>query len=76
MVSDAGLTLKELAPNLLKLSLIENKILSMAVRMPTRQAIPTAMMSRVRKDRKKLDFIDPTASFTFSLKSMMVKNEW
>ena len=54
MVSCAGRILKVFAPNLLKLSLIENKMASMAVSIPTRQVIPTAIISNVKTDLKRL----------------------
>jgi hypothetical protein len=48
----------ELAPNLLKLLLIEKSIASIAVKIPTRHVIPIAMMSNVSKDLRKLDLIE------------------
>lgn len=60
----------ELAPILLKLLLIENKMVSMAVRIPTRQVIPTAMISKVSKARTKLDLIDRSETLIFSARSM------
>lgn len=41
-------------------------MLSIAVSIPTRQLIPTAMISNVSSDLKKLSLIDPKATFTFS----------
>ena len=61
-----GLILIELAPNLLKLSLIENSIESMAVKIPTRQVIPTAMISNVSEVLRKLAFKEYSAILMFS----------
>ena len=58
--------LYELAPSLLKLSLKENKRVSIAVRIPTKQAIPTEIINRVNNDLKKLSLIEPKAIFIFS----------
>ena len=66
MFSLRGRILKELAPSLLKLSFIENKMLSIAVKMPTRQVIPTAMIINVRHVLIKLVFSDLRANLIFS----------
>lgn len=58
---------KELAPILVKLSLMVLSTLSIAVRIPTKQVMPTAMISSVKNDRKKLSFIDRKAIFMFSV---------
>lgn len=58
--------LYELAPSLLKLSLRENKRVSIAVRIPTKQAIPTEIIKSVNNDLKKLSLIEPKAIFMFS----------
>jgi len=67
MFSLAGRILKELAPNLEKLSLMENKTLSMAAKIPTKHVIPTAMISRVSEDLNKLVFKDCKANNMFSV---------
>jgi hypothetical protein len=54
------------APSLLKLSDIEKRIASMAVKIPTRQVIPTAMIINVSSDLSKLAFMDINASLIFS----------
>jgi len=51
-----------------KLSLIENKIASIAVRIPTKHIMPTAMIIKVRNDLKKLVLRDKNAIFIFSRK--------
>ena len=38
----------------------------MAVSIPTRQLIPTAMINSVNSDLRKLSLIEPSATFTFS----------
>ena len=58
--------LKELAPSLVKLSLIEKIILSMAVSIPTKQVIPTAMIINVRDVLRMLALRDRNAIFIFS----------
>ena len=67
IVSLVLLNENELAPSLLKLSLIENSTLSMAVSIPTRQVIPIAIISSVRRDRTQLSLILPRAIFMFSV---------
>jgi len=58
--------LYELAPSLLKLLFMLKRIPSMAVSIPTKQAIPTAMIISVSAVRKKLDFRERKASLIFS----------
>jgi hypothetical protein len=58
-----------LAPIFAKLLVIEFFIESMAVRIPTRAVIPTAMIRIVRIVRSRFERIDLKAIFKFSLKS-------
>jgi hypothetical protein len=57
------------APRLLKLSFTEPPIASMAVRMPTRAVIPTAIINMVSTDLNLFVFTEVMATFKFSLKS-------
>jgi hypothetical protein len=59
---------KELAPRLEKLVSIDDLIPSMAVRMPTRDVIPMAMIEAVRMVLSKFDLIDFAPSLIFSAK--------
>jgi len=58
--------LKEFDPILLKLLFKEYKIVSIAVKIPTRAVIPTIIIKMVSKDLNKLDFIELSAIFIFS----------
>jgi len=68
MFSVVGLMLIELAPSRLKLSLIENRIESIAVRIPTKQVIPTAMISNVSDVLRKFAFKEYSAILMFSVR--------
>ena len=57
-LSDAGLMDNEFAPSLLKLLFIEKRIASMAVKIPTKQAMPIAIINKVSKDLTKFDLME------------------
>lgn len=59
---------KELAPMRLKFELRLNKMVSIAVRIPTKQAIPTEMINKVSIDLNKFERMALRATRMFSRK--------
>jgi len=67
-VAKRELMVKEEAPSLLKLSVTEPPIASIAVRMPTNAVMPTAIIRMVKIDLNLFVFTEVNATFRFSRK--------